>query len=305
MPWQTAALQFPPSAEALSDGADAALSQGREAIATALAQLDAVDPQFTLNPAAPAAAGSAAAQQDLTALFTAALQLLVVHPYLQGIGTDRHLSAPNAQLALASKLQDHGSMGTLDAVCFLIAAPTLTSFAEKLTTFAEVFPLPELQLAQRRAQQLLRLEVEKTQLPGAPQPGLWRPRRLRQLHSVRRAQQLVAAELAAATSFELESTDPLTELRALADKKQRHLDTVRSQVDDFAAQLKGSLSCLFVSGSPAAIAHQLKNPGPYGHDQVLTAGVLITGAAGTLTALRELFGESGESGQPGASHATE
>ncbi|MFC6977607.1 hypothetical protein [Microbulbifer taiwanensis] len=176
MAWQSAAIQFPPSAKALSDSVDSTLAQGRGEIDTALSRLGDVSPQFVKNPTAATAQGSAAAQNNLVALFGVDLRLLVVHPYQEGVGQgtgySRHLSAPNAQLALAEKLGDawdtHTPAGTLEAVAVLFAEQTLEAFAARLAAIGQAFPVPELRMAERRTDHLLRLEAEKSVLPGAP-----------------------------------------------------------------------------------------------------------------------------------------
>lgn len=300
MAWQTPLIQFPPGIKALSDGVDNALSQGRGEIDTALARLDAVNPTYKKNPTATAAQGAAAAQNNLVDLLDAELRLLVVHPWTegagQGEGVSRHLSAPNAQRALAAKLRDgwdsHTPTGELEALAVLFAEKTLQGFAARLSAFATVFPLPELRQAERRADQLLRLEAEKSVLPGAPQGGTWRPRRLLQLQPAALAARNVGAEIASAHGYELENTDPTAELAALTAKKQQHLDAVRQATEELAGQFAegGGVTCLAINGSAREVADQVQGPGPYDHDHVFTAALLFAAAPGELTPLQEFFG---------------
>lgn len=300
MAWQSATVQFPPSAQALSDSVAATLTQGRSEVDNALARLGDVQPTFTNNPTAATAQGSATAQSDLENLFGVDLQLLVVHPYLEGVGQgdgySRHLSAPNAQHALAAKLGDawdsNAPTGSLDAVAVLFAEQTLQAFADRLQALATVFPVPELRVAERRAEQLLRLESEKSVLPGAPLGGHWHPRRLQQLHTAQQSAQVIAAEIACAYGYELEGTDPVAELQALAAKKQQHLDTVRANTQAVVAAFasSGPTYCLSTSGTPREIASQVEATGPFDHDHVFSAALLFTAAPGNLVILQEVFG---------------
>ncbi|MCX2834447.1 hypothetical protein [Microbulbifer thermotolerans] len=300
MAWQNAAFQFPSIAKALSDSVDDVLTQGRGEIDTALSRLGRVSPQFVNNPTAATAEESAAAQNNLAALFDADLRLLVVHPYQEGVGQgsgySRHLSAPNAQLALADKLGDtwdsYTPAGDLEALAVLFAEQTLESFASRLAAIGQVFPVPELRMAERRADQLLRLEAEKSVLPGAPLGGNWRPRHLLQLQAARIAAGSVGTEIASAYGYALENIDPLTELQSLAAKKQTHLDAVRAETENLVAQFAaaGPTWCLSATGSPREIAEQIKEVGPYDHDHVFSAALLFVAAPGALTVLREMFG---------------
>ncbi|MFC6633522.1 hypothetical protein [Microbulbifer taiwanensis] len=300
MAWQSAAIQFPPSAKALSDSVDSTLAQGRGEIDTALSRLGDVSPQFVKNPTAATAQGSAAAQNNLVALFGVDLRLLVVHPYQEGVGQgtgySRHLSAPNAQLALAEKLGDawdtHTPAGTLEAVAVLFAEQTLEAFAARLAAIGQAFPVPELRMAERRTDHLLRLEAEKSVLPGAPLGGHWRPRHLQQLLPARASAGSIGAEIACAYGYEVENTDPLAELQNLAAKKQTHLDAVRAATENLVAQFaaSGPTWCLSASGSAREVAEQIKAAGPYGHDHVFATALLFVGAPGELTALQEMFG---------------
>lgn len=300
MAWNNPSLQFPPSVKALSDGVDSTLSQGRVEIDTALSRLGAVNPLFENNPTAAIAQGAAAAQNNLVDLFDADLRLLVVHPWTEGVGQGegviRHLSAPNAQLALAKKLADtwdtHKPGGNLEAVAVLFAEQTLQAFAARLSAIGQVFPLPELRVAERRAEQLLRLESEKSVLPGASLGGQWRPRRLLQLHMAKTSAQCVGAEIATAYGYEVENTDPVTELQQLAAKKQAYLDSVRAETENRVAQFaaSGRTYCLYASGSTSDIADQVAAAGPFDHDHVFSAAILFTAAPGELTPLKEIFG---------------
>ncbi|BBM04159.1 hypothetical protein [Microbulbifer sp. GL-2] len=300
MTWQSAQVQFPPTAKGLSDSVNTALEQGKGEINTALSRLGEISPSFATNPTASTATGSAATQNTLVDLFGAELRALVVHPYQEGVGQgesySRHLSAPNAQQALAAKLGDACDSfkpgGSLEAVCVLFAEQTLSAFAERLKAVCQLFPLSELCEAEHRAEQLLRLESEKSVLPGAPLGGHWRPRRLTQLQTARWASQAIGAEIASAHGYEVENTNPVQELQALADKKRQYLDTVRANTEILAAQFTGTGNtyCLFASGTTRQIASQITATHPFDHDHGFSAAMLFTGSPGELTILQELFG---------------
>ncbi|MFA0810859.1 hypothetical protein [Microbulbifer epialgicus] len=300
MTWQSAQIQFPPTAKGLSDAVDAALEQGKGEITTALSRLGEISPSFAMNPTAATAIGSAANQNALVELFGTDLRALVVHPYQEGVGQGesytRHLSAPNAQQALAGKLGDawdnHKPSGPLEAVCVLFAEQSLRAFAERLKAVCQLFPLSELCEAEHRAEQLLRLESEKSVLPGAPLGGHWRPRRLTQLQTARWASQAIGAEIASAHGYEVENSNPLEELQALAAKKQQHLDTIRATTENLVAQFTatGNTYCLFATGEARQIASQITATRPFDHDHGFSAAMLFTAAPGELTVLQELFG---------------
>lgn len=113
-----------------------------------------------------------------------------------------------------------------------------------------------------------------------------------QLQTARRVSQAIGAEIASAHGYEVENTNPVQELQALADKKRQYLDAVRANTETLAAQFTGTGNtyCLFASGTTRQIASQITATHPFDHDQGFSAAMLFTAPPGELTILQELFG---------------
>ena len=108
-------------------------------------------------PDAAELAGMADSLRDkFTGMMAGQVQALCVHPWQQGIGEragDYAWLTPEKALAALGE-RCAASSGMLDgnaAVVLLFSCPDLASFSESLRSFSQVFPLPDVEQAARRA----------------------------------------------------------------------------------------------------------------------------------------------------------
>ena len=126
-------------------------------------------------------AGMADSLRDkFTGMMAGQVQALCVHPWQQGIGE----RAGGLRMAHPEKRRWQlwgavcGIIGMLDgnaAVVLLFSCPDLASFSESLRSFSQVFPLPDVEQAARRAKSLMTLELDKFVIPTAPVYPGWFP----------------------------------------------------------------------------------------------------------------------------------
>ncbi|KAB7715697.1 hypothetical protein GBN32_00215 [Plesiomonas shigelloides] len=98
---------------------------------------------------------------------------LISHPWTtDGLITPsgRYLSPENAIASLTKRLTSIG--GTADIVAFLVCAPTITNFIERLSQFSSVLPIPEIARITRIAKTQQHLPISKMQIPAKIQGGL-------------------------------------------------------------------------------------------------------------------------------------
>jgi len=255
---------------------------------------------FSVNPVAAAANTADTTRTQLRQLLDTGMSCVVVHPWQQGIGQGqgvyRHLSAPNAIQALADKLTDNNDISSpntnQEALALLINATNLNDFAQQLAAFSTVVAIPELQMLQRRAEQLKTLDADKVLLPDPASNARWVSRNALQLEAARESLKKVSGQLALALGYDAENIDPVTELQALISKKQNQLTALETDYSNFIAQFGGSSGCgLFLnSASPEQLGNSLRAaPGP-GHEFVFSAAIMFLADTGNLTFFKEVLG---------------
>lgn len=297
MPFTDIALQWPHGA---ADGADAALpvlDSGRQGVDQAKSRADQV-PALAYVPSTvtPGAVAMAAHWQSWYEFLDAGGQTLCVHPWQEGVGhgygLHKTLSAKNALQAIANKLRDKNDAGrpsgTTELVVIMLPAPTLDDLANALQSFCSGFPVPELAAVQRLA---LRMGTYDQDHEHRPEPLLnphWRDRRCLSHGAARIANQAVGAALATAMGYAVD-TDPLAELKSLADKKAQYIDQVQQDLDNARALFTGGAGrAFFVSaGSPELCADALTDADDFTHADVYTAGLALTAPTGQLAFVKE------------------
>lgn len=302
MSWQPVNFQLPPSLAAVRGNVSAVIGAGDGELSSADIRLSAVPvvSGLTVNPVSTQAAQAVTARQSLVNLLAFDGKLLVVHPWQhtvgQGEGNVRALSAINAIARLADKLTDQQDRntptGAMEAVAILVATASAKDLSSNLSALNAVFPVPELQFVQRRAEQLRDLEKTKWIQRTAPLSPFWKRRQLQQFPALSDSGRYLNQIVATADGYDTENTTPSAELSALIAKKKSYLQQLDSDYTTLQNQLSGSAGlALYVTGStPATLAQALKTAASPGHESTLSTAILFTGQQGQLTALKEIVG---------------
>lgn len=301
MPWDSYNLGWPQSAGTIHTNVDTMQSAIGGVLSAAQERLEQA-PAQTFNPS-PLAAQSAGAEDYLLyieSLLSNSVSTIAVHPWLVGIsqgeGAYTSLSAPNAINALSNKLRDVDDSklptGSLDAIALLITATNIQELSTKLQSFNSVFPVPDLLTAQRRAEQVALLEVEKLNFPSAAINSRWSKTKSNQLEVFSKSESNLKSLVATSTAAESES-DPITELVALMTKKQNHMVQVNAEYNTVRSQVVGGDGyVLSATGTAQEIANIIESSiGPQ-HEFSLCAGVMFVSSVGELEFLKEMFNAS-------------
>lgn len=251
------------------------------------------------NPVAGECVGAAASFNQLIDLLAGRVQVLCVHPWQQGIGQGenhyRYLSPANAVVHAAAKVSEivdaRRPRGALDALTIIITGKSFADFANALRAFNQLFPVPDLQLCERRAAQLATLENDKQILPDAMRNAYWRDRDKLTTGPLRQGLSVVGEACAHAMAYEVGGGDPDAELQALIQKKQTALQSSRDAVDELAAQFSGgSAKAVFLENQTPQQLQNTLNTSGLTHDDPLCCCLVITAERGGLVVLQELLG---------------
>ena len=229
----------------------------------------------------------AAPSGNFTTLVTqtaAGRKTLVVHPWVHGIGEGsghyRYLSFPNAVAALADQLADE----TDSAFGIGLTAANCAGLAGQIKALTDVFPIKQLDQVRIRAEQLVKLETDKLQLPGGPgfNGGDMALSSLPLMATLKKAA-ILQQSLADAETFE--ASNPLTNLQAFIAIKADADAAVNTALSDANALFVGGAGWRFYAESDLAAA--IKNAP--GHENTMTAIVLFIGSVTNLALLKEVF----------------
>lgn len=288
MTWKASHVTFPESLNGMFDQANSVLDSLNKSGIDALASIDgkADWPQ-------PASAGSAdkmnALRAQLDAL-TANGQSVTVHPWQHGVGKEEksgcYLSPANAAKRLAEKLGDSSdvrvSVATTQAVALMVSAGSLEAFIALLEPLATLVATPGMMQALRMARSQAGLQHSKMQTGNNVKNPYWTAQGALLPEPLRSSRKALSGALDMAGSYGTRSI--VATLSALADKRQQQIQAMQQAWAEL-QKVKGSLWVFSASGSPQAIADQIKKGTP-GEDNVHTVVTLFTGD--NLTFLREM-----------------
>ncbi len=136
----------------------------------ALNRLGALSVEFSLPTTVSSAESDASQRANLEAILKEHGHWLMVHPFLQGVGTGAlypALSAPNAVVALAENIELASErLGDVKSfLIILINGSSLKDLNSRVSDWLAVLPLPELVGINQRLTLLTQLEQSKLQLP--------------------------------------------------------------------------------------------------------------------------------------------
>jgi hypothetical protein len=271
------------------------------------------------SPLAGVAANVAALRAQLEALLQAGGRFVCVHPYVHPVGDRRgeysYLTPSDCVAALAGKVADpedqpsetgaedlpsetasedgagDADAGNLAAVCVLLHGADHGPFAELLAAFNAVFPVTELQLAERRARQLITLEKDKRIIATAPKEPRWvasAPHRHGALCGMDLA---LGALVAQSEAFAAENASAEAELAALMQARAAHVAQLDAAWQALCSGLSGDAGLgWYLSGDAAGMARQLAAGGTPVSAYKLCAALCWVGAAERVAVFKEVFG---------------
>lgn len=276
-------------------------------LTNASAELDSAGERLTAapgaslvnNPVAGECVGAAASFNQLVDLVAGRVRVLCVHPWQQGVGQGenhyRYLSPANAMVHAAAKVTEavdaHRPRGALDALTIIITGKSFADFSNSLRAFNQLFPVPDLQLCERRAGQLAILENDKQILPDAMRNAYWRDRNKITAGLLRNGLSVVGEVCAHAMAYEGGGTDPDAELQILIQKKHATLQASSDAIEALAGQFSGgNAKAVFLENqTPQQLQNTLSNSG-LTHDDPLCCCLVLTAEQGGLLTLQQLLG---------------
>ncbi|MFE2005375.1 hypothetical protein ACFW6U_08260 [Pseudomonas guariconensis] len=305
MTWAPVKMQWPAQATSwMDDLAEAKDLAGTELASTAT-RLQGLDGLATTDPGPVGAIAEQAVAAGRTALASQLGQVpacLAVTPFQSGIGQGRghqkYLSAPNLLQQLANKLTDAGDAGRPTgeqyALVVLFLGTRYDQFAESLSRFNALLPIPDLVRTERRSRHLSVLEQEKWVMPSAGAIPRWGGLPLERCTVVKAAKQSMSSQISMLESYA--DSSPLGDLAGLAARKSALQQARDQKLADLQASLAGgqpdvSMRARLVGpGIAQDLRRDLLQGEAPGHEWVLSAGVVLVGSLEGLSFVRELVG---------------
>lgn len=311
MNWMPVSLQWPTEAtkwmDDLKGAKDMAILEGQKTGERLLGLVDQVSTDLSqLGDLAKQAA--AIGRNALDAQFSEVPRCITVTPFQAGVGDgqgyQRALSAPSVVQRLADKLQDStdpnrptGDSAEQYALVLLFLGTDYNGMGSLLGKFNGLMPIGDLQRAERRATNLVRLEADKWTIPSAGQQPAWASLPLERCTVLREARSAFNDQLASLESYAANSS-PLSDLAELAQRKAAQALEQSDRLASLRALLEsgtdnaGMQARLIGPGDSAELRRQLleSDDSDPGHEWVMSAGTMFVGSLKGLSFLREMLG---------------
>lgn len=311
MSWLPVTMQWPTEAtkwmDDLSAAKDMAILEGQKTGERLLGLVDQVSTDLSqLGDLAKQAA--AIGRNALDAQFSEVPRCITVTPFQAGVGDgqgyQRALSAPSVVQRLADKLQDStdpnrptGDSAEQYALVLLFLGTDYNGMGSLLGKFNGLMPIGDLQRAERRATNLVRLEADKWTIPSAGQQPAWASLPLERCTVLREARSAFNDQLASLESYAANSS-PLSDLAELAQRKAAQALEQSGRLASLRALLEsgtdnaGMQARLIGPGDSAELRRQLlqTDDSDPGHEWVMSAGTMFVGSLKGLSFVREMLG---------------
>ncbi|MBI9080466.1 MAG: hypothetical protein JEY79_12085 [Pseudodesulfovibrio sp.] len=300
MTWTAINLSTPSALQAVHTGLQECHSFAPGELDNSKARLAAINGSANIapNPVAATASGIDALRQSMKELLQSDGRFVCTHPYLHPLGDRRgnysYLTPQQAVEGMAAKLADPMDLppnGDLQGVFLLLRGVDNQGFADTLGTFNTIFPVTELQLAERRAAWLATLEKDKLIQATGPIHPTWHEQDPRRHEGGKNMDTTLGPLVAMAEGYNQENIRPETELDALIEKKRAHLQTLDDAWTNLTATLQGGTGLgLVLDGNSGSIHRQLLENTPPVEGYKLAAACCWIGESGQMTFFRELLG---------------
>ncbi len=307
MTWFPVSMQWPEEATKWMDDLGAAKEMAASDLQGAGQRLDSLKDMVStdLSQIGDLAKNAAAIGRDaLNGQFGESPRCITVTPFQPGVGEgtgyQRALSAPSVVQRLADKLQDvtdpNRPEGEQHAVVILFLGTRYDGMSSLLGKFNALMPIGDLQRAERRASNLVQLEVDKWHIPSAGEQPVWFTAPVERCTVLREASQAFNAQLASLEAYAANSS-PLSDLADLAMRKASQVLEQSDRLTALRALLNsgsddaGMQARLIGPGDTAELRKQLlESDNAPGHEWVMSSGVMFVGSLKGLSFVREMLG---------------
>jgi len=238
-------------------------------------------------------------REQASELLSSPAAYLAITPYHYGIGQWRgdhaYLTPQGAINAVADRLGDAAlPAGVTDLVLLVMAAPAPGQLAAALALFNRVFPILELQQAERRASALASLEEDKLKIPDAPAYPAWGKASPERDATGLATSRAVGAQLAVAEGLAAAQASPVERLASFAAKVSAAMRQRQADLDALMAGMAGTDSGwhgVYLEGAGPDLARQLREAAPP-LDAAYKCSVAVGwfGAVGQVAYYKEAFG---------------
>lgn len=299
MTWNTAQFSWPASIETIFSETVSPLETAKQQCDTHSDLLDNLSSlEIEKSETATGVSNSGSLILELDNLLNGVGYIGISHPWQhtvgQGEGHHRALSAPNALHNLSQSLK-HSSIhlsNPIDCIGVLLTGNNVSSLLNQLRSFNAVFPIPELQFAERKAAQILDIENSKLVLPNQKAPTNLKPRAIKQTQTLKHIQQVTGNSLDNLSSMNLENTMPIDELNQVIEQKKILLEKRQSDYDNLKASLSGAeFFSYFTTGQDVIdIARNIEQSNYPTHEWTHSVAIVLIAPSGKLEVLKEVLG---------------
>lgn len=300
MAWTSVSITLPASLQVVRNGLQECITAAPDELDASQARLAGVTGAATVaaNPTADTASAVDTLRASMEALLQAGGRFVCVHPFIHPLGDRRgdyaYLTPQQAVEGLAAKLADPKDLqagAALRGVFLVLRGVNYAGFAETLAAFNAVFPVTELQQAQRRAASLASLEKDKLIQETGPIHPAWRSQEPRRHQGGTTLETGLGGLLGMAEGYDVENTRPEAELDALIEKKRAHLKALDAAWTAITEGLQGNIGAgLVLDGNIGGIYRQLTEALPPVEGYKLAAACCWIGNADDMTFFQELLG---------------
>jgi len=298
--WAQVTLSVPPSLQAVIDGLQGCRDAAAGELDTSLTRLGDIAGELSItpNPVAAVASGAESLRVAMDGLLQRGGRFVCAHPYIHPLGDRRgdyaYLTPQQAVEGLADKLADPNDLIEGDAlrgVLLLLRGVDHAGLAEALAAFNAIFPVTELQLAERRARWLSSLEKDKlVQTTGSIHPS-WASMDTRRHPGGASMDKAAGGLLGMADGYALENQRPEDELASVIEKKRAFLQGLEAAWETIAAGIQGGGGLgVILDGNVSSIHRQLTEALPPVEGYKLAVACCWIGNTEDMTIFKELFG---------------
>lgn len=297
-------IQWPEEATAWLNDLNPLQGKIAEQQQATLAKIDALAGLVNYQPseiAKQAAAVIETAEQNLTHQFNSAPYCLTVTPFQMGVGSgtgyNKYLSAPNLINHIIKKLNDGGDSGrptgdNLDCLMVLFLSTHFRQLSDLLAVFNSLLNIQELEVAQRRADFIDKLEETRQIIPSAGTLPNWQGLDMAKLNIVSQIKNGLTAQVANLQSYT--SGSPIEKLKELLAMKQSQEEEQAKTLADLKENLakqsdNAQMQALYIEGGNIAdIIKAIKSTQAPDYDWPLCAGVCFVGEPQSLAFIKEV-----------------
>lgn len=248
MLWQQVAFRPPSTVESVAEGLSAHLTSAQSTMDSGAVALEGLG----LPDIPPAGGGADDARAEAGALLASEANYIAVTPYQHGVGTRRgenaYLTPQGAIAAIGARLLSlavdalaAGEVPSSDAglVMLVMAAQEPGQLAGALGDFNAVYPISELQQAERRAKSLSTFERDKFTVSNAPGYPAWGKAAPQRGATGRATARTLGGQIAVAEGVEAAQASPTGRLSAFKQKRDAAAQERQQALQDLATSMAG------------------------------------------------------------------